>query len=155
MLILGIDPGTAIVGFGLVKFENKKCEYVTCGVIRTPGGLPDEERLKIIGEDLDDLLKKYEPELVGVEDLFFCNNQKTAVTVAQARGVILFKCADFGVEVKSMTPLQVKQSVTAYGKADKRQVGEMVKRILSLSDVPKPDDAADALAVAIAASMFV
>ena len=155
MLILGLDPGTAITGFGLIKYENKKYEYITCGVISTTKGSPDEERLLIVANDLAALLKKYKPDLVGIEDLYFFKNLKTAVKVAQSRGVLMLECARFGVQLKSLTPLQVKQSVATYGRADKKQVGEMVKRILNLTKVPKPDDAADALAVAIATSMFV
>jgi len=156
MIILGIDPGTAIVGFGVIDFAPSRgkdaLRYVNCGVIRTDAGLPDAERLKIISDDLVELIATYRPDKVGVEDLFFSNNQKTVITVAQARGVILLEFQKAGVPIISMTPLQVKQSVTAFGKADKQQVGEMVVRILNLSAMPTPDDAADALAVAIAAS---
>lgn len=153
MIILGIDPGTATVGFGLIRVVNNNYEYITCGVISTPPVLNDEERLLIISEDLCSLLEKYKPDLVGMEDLFFCKNLKTAITVAQARGVMLLECQKASVPIVSVTPLQVKQAVTSYGKADKNQVGEMVVNVLGLSEMPKPDDAADALAVAIAGWM--
>jgi crossover junction endodeoxyribonuclease RuvC len=148
--VLGIDPGTATVGFGLIDYDGFKYTYVTCGVISTSPDLEMHERLKIISEDLCSLLETYKPELVGVEDLFFYNNIKTAITVAQARGVMLLECAKFGLSPVSFTPLQVKQAVSGFGGADKNQVGEMVMRVLELNAVPKPDDAADALAVALA-----
>jgi crossover junction endodeoxyribonuclease RuvC len=148
--ILGIDPGTATVGFGVIEYDGFKPTYITCGVISTSPDLAMHERLKIISEDLISILETHKPELVGVEDLFFCNNIKTAITVAQARGVMLLECAKYGLNPISFTPLQVKQAVSGFGGADKQQVGEMVMRLLELSAVPKPDDAADALAVAIA-----
>lgn len=153
MRVFGIDPGTATVGFGVIDYIDGNYSYVTCGVISTPAGLPEEERLLMVSQDLSELLSRHNPSLIGIEDLFFCKNLKTAIKVAQARGVMLLEAQKSGSRIVSMTPLQVKQAVTTYGGADKNQVGEMVKSILSLNVIPKPDDAADALAVAVAAIM--
>lgn len=149
MIILGIDPGYAIIGFGVLKYENFRYNVLDFGAITTPAGMPFTERLKSIYEDLCYLFEKYKPDAMSIEKLFFNTNKKTAVDVAQARGVILLAAANNGTECFEYTPLQVKQSVVGYGRAEKKQVQEMTKQLLGLSAVPKPDDTADALAMAI------
>lgn len=149
MIILGIDPGYAIVGFGVLKFENNRFTVLDFGAITTPAGMEFADRLKSIYEDLSYLFNKYHPEALSIEKLFFNTNKKTAVDVAQARGVILLAAKMHGAECFEYTPLQVKQSVVGYGRAEKKQVQEMTKQLLNLSAVPKPDDTADALAMAI------
>ena len=149
MVVLGIDPGFAIVGFGLLEAQGGESRLKRCGVITTQAGLPMPRRLLQIGEDLEELVTAFRPDVMAVEELFFNTNVTTGIGVAQARGVILFVAEKMGVPVFEYTPLQVKQAVAGYGRADKRQVMEMTKRILSLSAVPKPDDAADAVAVAL------
>lgn len=149
MIILGIDPGYAIVGFGVLKFENNRFTVLDFGAITTPAGMEFTDRLKSIYEDLSYLFNKYHPEALAIEKLFFNTNKKTAVDVAQARGVILLAAKMHGAECFEYTPLQVKQSVVGYGRAEKKQVQEMTKQLLNLSAVPKPDDTADALAMAI------
>lgn len=148
--ILGIDPGTAIVGFGVIAVNGQNLRLVAYGCITTPAKTPQVIRLKHIYNELKDVIKKYQPDQVAVEQLFFYNNAKTALTVGEARGVILLAAAQNKLPVREFTPLQVKQAVSCYGKASKSQVQRMVKLLLNLSDIPKPDDAADALAVAIA-----
>ena len=149
MLVLGLDPGTAITGYGLVRRTGNRLSGIDFGVIRTPAGRPLPERLLAIHHELGRLLAGHRPEVVAVEQLFFCNNARTAMAVGQARGVVLLAAAEAGLAVAEYTPLQVKQAVVGYGKADKRQVQEMVRILLALRDIPRPDDAADALAVAI------
>lgn len=151
MIILGIDPGTAIVGFGLIEKENKsqKLKLIEYGCIKTSAKFSTAERLKIIYEELSSLLKKHKPDIVAVENLFFFKNLKTAINVSQARGVILLAIAEKNIVVAEFTPLQIKQAVACYGRAEKLQVQKMVKTLLGLDEIPKPDDAADALAVAI------
>ena len=149
MIILGIDPGYAIVGFGIIKYEGGKVSVIDFGAITTPAGMEFTERLKCIYEDLSYLFDKYKPDAMAVEKLFFNTNQKTAIDVAQARGVILLTAKMHGAECFEYTPLQVKQSVVGYGRAEKKQVQEMTRQLLGLSAVPKPDDTADALAMAI------
>jgi len=149
MIILGIDPGTATTGFGVLEKDGSKLEVIDYGCILTGAKLPMPERLNLIAKDLKKIIKKYKPQTMAVEDLFFFKNAKTAITVGQARGVILFVGQEQGLEVVEYTPLQVKQAVVGYGRAEKKQVQYMVKAILSLKSVPKPDDAADALAIAI------
>ncbi|MBI1888770.1 MAG: crossover junction endodeoxyribonuclease RuvC [Candidatus Spechtbacteria bacterium] len=149
MKILGIDPGTATTGYGIVE---KKGSEVTCihfGCVETPYGVDQAIRLHILRKELLVILEKYTPTLAGVEQLFFVKNMKTALSVAEARGVILETLHSKRVKIIECTPLQVKQAVTGYGKADKIQVQKMVKILLRLTDIPKPDDAADALAVAM------
>lgn len=146
---MGIDPGTATTGWGVVKKEKNQAEYIGAGVIMTRAGLPDERRLLTIAEDLERLLAKFKPQAVVLEELFFGANAKTALTVGQARGVIMLAAIKYGLPIHSYTPLQVKMAVTGYGRADKGQMQQMVKALLKLPEVPKPDDAADALAVAI------
>lgn len=149
MIILGIDPGYAIVGYGIIRYENNRFTILDFGAITTPAGMAFEDRLKCIYEDLCYLFDKFKPEAMAVEKLFFNTNKKTAVDVAQARGVILLAAKMNGAECFEYTPLQVKQSVVGYGRAEKKQVQEMTRQILNLNAVPKPDDTADALAMAI------
>jgi crossover junction endodeoxyribonuclease RuvC len=149
MRIIGVDPGTAIIGWGVVEEVGGKLTAVAYGHISTPAKMELSERLLIIEAELTKILEKWEPEESSVEELFFFNNQKTAISVAQARGVILLTLRHFHVNVVGYTPLQVKQAMTSYGKADKRQVQLMVKSVLNLEDIPKPDDVADALALAV------
>lgn len=149
MRILGIDPGYAIVGYGVVEHERGRNKYISHGAATTPAGMPLHLRLMEIYSDMGILIDKYKPDAVAVEELFFNTNVKTAIQVGHARGVILLACAEKGVELFEYTPLQVKQAVVGYGRAEKKQVMEMTKILLGLSAVPKPDDAADALAIAI------
>ena len=154
MKILGIDPGTGILGFGIIEVTIQgKVTMVDAGVIRTPVKQPDSQRLLTIYTDLTDIIKDFKPEIISVEKLFFAQNVTTAMSVSQARGVVLLCGEQNGLELFEYTPLQIKQAVTGYGKADKKQVQEMVRVILNLQEVPKPDDAADALAAAICHSM--
>jgi len=150
-VILGIDPGYGITGFAFIRESGNKVEPLNYGVIRTPAKMEFSERLKIIADDLAHLIKKYQPEYAGIEKIFFAKNTKTAIDVGQARGAILLTLVNHNVPIIELTPLQVKQGITGYGKAEKRQVQEMVKSILNLKAIPKPDDAADALAIAITA----
>ena len=149
MIIMGIDPGTAIVGFGLIKKLPDKLKIIDYGCIKTEAKFSTAERLKKIDRQLTKLIKKYKPKRIAVEDIFFFKNLKTAVKVSQARGVILARAAQPKVSIIEYTPLQIKQAVTGYGRADKKQVQKMVKVILNLKEIPQPDDAADALATAI------
>lgn len=149
MIILGIDPGTAIIGYGLIEKTNNKLVLIDYGCIRTSADLSTADRLVILNKELEKLLKKYKPSAVAVEDIFFFKNLKTVIKVSQARGVILLTIAKLKIPVYEFTPLQIKQAVTCYGRADKIQVQKMVKALLNLRDIPKPDDAADALAIAI------
>lgn len=155
MRILGIDPGTGILGFGVIDFQKSKTKLVDAGVIRTPVKQPDAERLLTIYDELKELIEELKPEVMSVEKLFFAQNVTTAMTVSQARGVVLLLGQQHGLELHEFTPLQIKQAVTGYGKADKKQMQEMVRVLLGLHEVPKPDDAADALAAAICCSMNV
>ena len=149
MVIIGIDPGYAIVGYGIINYEKNCFSVLDFGAITTPAGMDFPQRLKTIYEDLRYLFDRYHPEAMAIEKLFFNTNKKTAVDVAQARGVILLAAEMSGCECFEYTPLQVKQSVVGYGRAEKKQVQEMTKGLLGLSAVPKPDDTADALAMAI------
>lgn len=149
MLVLGIDPGTATTGFGLVESRGSRLRVIDYGIISTPAGMDMPERLCLIHQGLSQIISQYQPQTAAVEQIFYYHNAKTVITVAQSRGVILYTAASAGIEVCEYTPLQVKQSVVGYGQADKRQVQLMVQRILSLKEIPKPDDAADALAIAI------
>ena len=149
-LALGIDPGTATTGYGLVRLtEEGGLEAVSFGVIVTPPNTPAPERLRMLYGDLKDLLTLHRPDCVAVEKLFFQRNVSTALAVGQARGVVLLAIAEAEREVAEYTPNEIKQAVVGYGSADKRQVQEMVRTLLGLPEIPKPDDAADALAVAI------
>ena len=147
--IMGIDPGYAIVGVGLVDYDNVRFSLVEYGAITTPAELPLETRLRQLYDDMRMLLEQYRPDAVAMEQLFFTTNRTTAIAVAEARGVLLLAAEQQGVPVFSYTPLQVKSAVVGYGKAEKEQVMEMTRRLLNLRAVPKPDDAADALAIAI------
>lgn len=149
MRILGIDPGTAICGFSILDYKGNKFNLIEYGVVRTPAHTDLEKRLLTIYKELKELIEKYKPEFLAVEDLFFNTNAKTALSVGHARGVILLLGAMMGLEVYSYTPLQVKQGVVGYGRAEKKQIQEMVKLILNMEKIPRPDDAADAIAVAI------
>ena len=149
MIIMGIDPGFAITGFGIVKYQGNKFSVIDHGVVTTEAGIPLPKRLLMLSDGLEELVLKYRPEAVAVEELFFNKNIKTALNVAHGRGVALLTAAKAGLEVWEYTPLQVKQSVAGYGRAEKAQIQQMVKIILNLPSIPKPDDAADALAVAI------
>ncbi len=149
MVIMGIDPGYAIVGYGVLAYEKNRYRVLDFGAVTTEAGVPFERRLQIIHEDLTLLFQRYKPDAMSIEKLFFNTNKKTAVDVAQARGVILLTAQCCGARVFEYTPLQVKQSVVGYGRAEKKQVQEMTKYLLGLSAVPKPDDTADALAMAI------
>ena len=149
MVILGIDPGYAIVGWGVIEYVNSRFNVLGYGAITTEANTPFPERLQIIYNDMCYLFEKYKPEAMSMEKLFYNSNQKTVIDVAQARGVITLAAQMYGKDIFEYTPLQVKQSVTGYGRAEKKQVQEMTKNILSLKAVPKPDDTADALAMAI------
>jgi crossover junction endodeoxyribonuclease RuvC len=153
MTIMGIDPGIARMGYGFVSPDKmgKLC-CIDFGYIKTPPGLETPKRLKLLREGLESITRKYRPEVAAIEKLFFTTNAKTAISVAQARGVILETLASYGIETREYTPLQVKQAVTGYGKADKLQVQKMVATLLRLEEIPKPDDASDALAIAICAA---
>jgi len=149
MIVLGIDPGTAITGYGFVKDAGAAPALVACGVVTTPKGLAMPERLKIIYRELTDLILLHRPASAAVEKLFFARNVTTAMAVGQARGVAVLALAQANVPIGEYTPKEVKQAVAGYGGADKAQMQQMVRAILNLTAVPKPDDAADALAVAI------
>ena len=149
MRILGIDPGYAIVGFGVLDADRGKARLVRCGAINTRAGTPMPLRLLQIQEDLETLIRDFSPDVMAIEELFFNTNVTTAIGVAQARGVILATAARLGVHIFEYSPSQVKIAVVGYGKAERRQVMDMTKRILGLSAVPKPDDAADAVAIAL------
>lgn len=149
MRILGIDPGTGIVGFGIIDVNGAKKVMVDAGVIRTPAHQPTQERLITIYDELKEIILENKPEVMVVEQLFFARNVTTAMSVSHARGVILLLGEQLGLTLAEFTPLQIKQSITGYGKADKKQVQEMVRVVLRLKEVPKPDDCADALAAAL------
>jgi crossover junction endodeoxyribonuclease RuvC len=154
MRILGIDPGTGILGFGVIDVaKNGSIQLVDAGVIRTPVKEDDAVRLQTIFEELQDIITANKPAVMSVEKLFFARNVTTAMTVAQARGVVLLLGQQNGLELYEYTPMQIKQAVTGYGKADKKQMQEMVRTLLKLQDIPRPDDAADALAAAITCAM--
>lgn len=149
MIILGIDPGLAIVGYGVIEYSAMRFRTLSYGAILTPANTPTEERLETIYNELDEIIKKYNPSDVAIEELFFNTNQKTAITVAEARGVILLCAKQNKLNIFEYTPLQVKQSVVGYGRAEKAQVEMMTKTILNLKTMPKLDDTSDALAIAV------
>jgi crossover junction endodeoxyribonuclease RuvC len=155
MRILGIDPGTGILGFGVIEASNNKAQLVDAGVIRTPIKEDDAVRLQTIFDELTDIISQTKPTEMAVEKLFFAQNVTTAMTVAQARGVVLLCGMQAELKIAEYTPQQIKQALTGYGCADKKQIQEMVRVILQLKEVPKPDDAADALATAITHSMTI
>lgn len=149
MRVIGIDPGTGILGFGVVDYINGKTKMVTAGVIRTPAHTPLDERLEDIFDSLTEIIQETKPSIMSIEKLFFARNVTTAMSVSHARGVAMLTGRKAGLKIAEYTPLQIKQTLTGYGKADKKQVQEMVRLDLGLSQVPKPDDCADALAAAI------
>lgn len=149
MRILGIDPGVATIGFGVVDSDRNRQVLIKCGVISTPAHTPLSSRLEQIFHDMADLLDLFKPDCVSIEELFFNTNITTGIAVAHARGVILLACRLAKVQIFEYTPLQVKQSVVGYGRAEKKQVMDMVKRLCNLPAPPKPDDAADAVALAL------
>ncbi len=154
MVIMGIDPGFAITGYGIVKYDGNKFSIIDCGAVTTNASMKFPQRLLVLGNRLEELIARYNPDAVAVEELFFNKNIKTAIAAAHGRGVALLAAARMGVDIFEYTPLQVKQSVVGYGRAEKCQVQQMVKVILNLPGIPKPDDVADALAVAICHGHF-
>ena len=153
--ILGIDPGTGIVGFGFLKADSKRLEVVDAGVIRTPAHEASEKRLLTIYDEINLLIKEFKPEWLRREKLFFSRNVTTAMAVSQSRGVIVLAAIQAGLQIAEYTPLQIKMAITGYGRADKKQMQEMVRVLLNLEAIPKPDDAADALAAAITHAQFI
>ena len=152
--ILGIDPGTGILGFGIIDVEtNGKSVMIDAGVIRTASTETDSNRLLTIYEELQSIIKLHKPTVMSVEKLFFAQNVTTAMTVSQARGVVLLLGEKNSMELHEFTPLQIKQAITGYGRADKKQIQEMVRILLGLNEVPRPDDCADALAAALTCSI--
>ncbi len=149
MIILGIDPGTAITGYGLIQKKANQIELIEYGCIRTEPKFSTGVRLSQLDQELKKIIKEYKPGKIAVEDLFFFKNTKTVIKVSQARGVILSRAANLKIPILEYTPLQIKQAITSYGRAEKMQVQKMVKLLLNLDKIPKPDDAADALAAAI------
>ena len=149
MVILGLDPGTATTGYGVIRVLGNRFQMLEYGIISTPAKTPMEKRLEMIYDNLQELLQKWQPDQAAVEELFFNQNITTAITVGQARGVLLLCCAQNNVPLAEYTPLQVKQALVGYGRADKKQIQQMVKMFLNLADIPKPDDAADALEIAM------
>lgn len=149
MRILGIDPGTAIVGFGVIDVDGQKKTMIDAGVIRTPANQPLEIRLETIYSEINEIIKVNKPEVMVIEQLFFGRNVTTAISVSHARGVVLLAGQLAGLQIEEFTPPQIKQALTGTGSADKRQVQEMVKLLLKLKEVPQPDDCADALAAAL------
>lgn len=156
MRILGIDPGTGILGFGVIDQDDRgNVVLVDAGVIRTSVHEKDAVRLLTIYDELKEIIELHKPQVISVEKLFFARNVTTAMTVSQARGVVLLLGEQHGLQLHEFTPMQIKQALTGYGKADKKQIQEMVRIVLKLKEAPKPDDAADALAAAITASMTI
>ena len=149
MRILGVDPGYAIVGFGIIDYAGANFAPIDYGVILTEAHTPFTQRLCDIDTDIQKVFRRYEPDCMAIEKLYFTSNQKTAIDVAQARGILILAAAKKKIPVYEYTPLQVKMAVVGYGKAEKKQVMEMTRNILKLNQIPKPDDAADALAIAI------
>lgn len=149
MRILGIDPGTSLIGYGIIDADGKSFRLVDCGTCRTPPKIPNRERVADIYEFFTKLIKKYSPDIIALETLFFFKNAKTVMAVSEIRGILLLVAAHAGVEIREFTPLQVKQAISGYGRADKIQVQTMVKLVLKLREAPKPDDVTDALALAI------
>lgn len=152
MRILGLDPGLAILGFGIIDEEGNKLKLVDYGIINSEPDITFPERLKLLYDDLDFLINRYKPNIVAVEELFYNRNATTAIKVAQARGIQVLCCQQHDLPLYEFTPLQVKQTITGYGRADKKQVQLMVKNLLNMDHMPQPDDAADAIAIAICLS---
>ncbi len=153
MRIIGIDPGTGILGFGVIEVIRGKAQLIDAGVIRTPAHQDDAVRLQTIFDELTEIIQATKPSEMSVEKLFFAQNVTTAMTVSQARGVVLLCGKQAGLTIYEYTPLQIKQALTGYGRADKNQIQEMVRVVLQLTEIPKPDDCADALAAAITHTM--
>ncbi len=151
---MGIDPGTGILGFGVIEINKGKTRLVDAGIIRTPVKEDDAVRLQTIFDELSDIIAQTKPNIMAVEKLYFAQNVTTAMTVSQARGVVLLAGKQAGLEIHEYTPLQIKQALTGYGRADKKQIQEMVRVILGLKTAPKPDDCADALACAMTHGHF-
>ena len=149
MRILGIDPGYALVGYGIIEYNGYKPSIVDYGVISTPKEETLPNRLYVIHQTLKKIIEIYKPDVVSIEELFYFKNQKTIIPVAEARGVIVLTCKECGIDVYEYTPLQIKQALTGVGRAEKQQVQFMVKTLLGLEKIPKPDDAADAVAAAL------
>lgn len=149
MVILGIDPGYAITGYGVVSYERNHFAVLDYGAITTKAHTPFEQRLLTLHQQLDAIIARFQPEVMAIEELFFQRNTTTAIGTAQARGVLILAAAEGNIPVYEYTPMQIKQAVTGYGRADKNQVSTMVKMLLNLESVPKPDDVTDALAIAI------
>lgn len=149
MRILGIDPGYAIMGYGVLDYNGNRFKTVAYGSIETDAGVPMPERLKLLYDGLSDVIKLYKPDEASIEELFFNRNVTTAIAVGEARGIALLACVEGGLSIYEYTPMQIKQALVGYGKAEKKQVQTMVKMILNLDEVPKPDDTADAVAAAI------
>ena len=149
MIILGIDPGLAIVGWGVLEYDKNRFRTLAYGSINTPAGMETAARLALIHKNLTNVIDRFKPTQMAVEELFFTKNITTGIRVAEARGVIIMTGQEMGLQLAEYTPMQVKQAVVGYGAADKRQVISMVTRILNLPEPPKPDDTADALAIAI------
>ena len=152
--ILGIDPGIAITGWGILDVSPKTCNVISYGAITTPAKTPMQNRLMTLFDDMCKVIEEFQPQEFAIENLFFFKNAKTIISVGQARGVAILAAAKNGLEVYEYTPLQIKQAVTGYGRADKKQVQMMVKEVLGLDEVPKPDDVADAVAAAYTHSVF-
>ena len=149
MRILGIDPGYAILGYGILDMKGNRFSVVTYGSVLTDASMDMPSRLQVLYNRLSEIIEEYQPEEASIEELFFNNNAKTAILVGEARGVAVLACAKKGLRISEYTPLQIKQALVGYGRADKKQVQSMVKAILNLEKVPKPDDTADALAIAV------
>ncbi len=154
MIILGIDPGLADVGYGVIDVQGQKLKCLDYGVIKTSSKKELAERLLEINTELKKVIKKHKPEVMGVEEIYFCKNVSSAIKVGQAKGAIIACCGEKGMRVREFTPLQIKETVTGYGRGDKRQVQQMVKLLLNLKTLPKPDHAADALGAAITCSRY-
>lgn len=152
--VLGVDPGIAIMGWGILDINPEDCKVISYGAIRTPAKTPMQTRLLTLHDDLCDVIEEFQPQEFAIENLFFFKNAKTIISVGQARGVAILAAARNGLEIYEYTPLQIKQAVTGYGRADKVQVQTMVKEVLGLNEVPKPDDVADAVAAAYTHSVF-
>jgi crossover junction endodeoxyribonuclease RuvC len=152
MIILGIDPGTSLIGYGFIDYSKKGYTSGSYGVFKTPASIENKYRVKMIYDFFYKLIKNHRPQKIAIEKIFFFKNQKTVISVSEIRGVLLLLGSLLGVEIFEFTPLQVKQQISGYGKADKKQVQKMVQLVLGLKEPPRPDDAADALALAICCS---
>ncbi len=149
MIVLGIDPGIAIMGYGILNYDNRNTHVLDYGTVTTPAGMPVQSRLRDIYKGVDTLIKTFNPDCAAIEELFYFKNKKTIITVSEARGTTITACANNDIKVYEYTPLQVKQAVVGYGNAEKKQVQFMVRALLNLKEIPQPDDIADALAVGI------